>query len=127
MDKSAIDQLLAFDDDDDDDDEISEEDDTEVRQNTGRIEILTDAQTIRFHDLLSPTISYALRLDLRASASFTAHLSGKGNLPRPCYFTAPFVSSQNLSWISHLGYPFKSLTCNQICDVPMVAAADAVF
>ena len=32
MDKSAIDQLLAFDDDDDDDEEESEEDDAEVRR-----------------------------------------------------------------------------------------------
>ena len=38
MDKSAIDQLLAFDDDDDDEEE-SEEDDSEVRE---QAEILTD-------------------------------------------------------------------------------------
>ena len=35
MDKSAIDQLLAFDD-DDDDDEDEESDDTEVRKNARR-------------------------------------------------------------------------------------------
>ena len=45
VDKSAIDQLLAFDEDDDDDDEESEEDDTEVRKNAGPKEILTDGRT----------------------------------------------------------------------------------